>query len=386
MIIVCHYDEIALKGKNRIYFEKILIENIKNKLSREISDNCFKYVKRISGRIIIEADKSISAEKFLILREIFGITSFSFAEETLQDMEEIKQKCWNMLKNKEFETFRITASRSEKNFFLKSEEINREIGAFVVKKSNKKVKLKDADINCHIELVNKRAFSYVDKYKGAGGLPVSSAGKALVLLSGGIDSPVASYFALKRGVQVDYIHFHSLPFTSQASNDKVFELVKKLKKFQNKSKIFLIPLASIQKEVVLKCPEKLRIVLYRRMMLRIAEKVAQRNKYLAIYTGESVSQVASQTLENIFAIGEAVKIPILRPLIGFDKADIIEKALQIGTYEISILPHEDCCTRFMPKHPETRGKINEVYEAEKLLDIEKLTKEAISNMEIKIVK
>lgn len=385
MIIVCHYNEIALKGKNRTYFEKILVENIKRKIENEISPQAVEYIKRISGRIIIKPRENITKEKFFILKDVFGITNFSFAQECSQDMQEIKEACWKILKEKSFETFRITASRSEKNFFLKSDEINREVGGFIVEKNKKKVRLKNPDTECFIELVNEKAFIHADKHKGAGGLPVNSSGKALVLLSGGIDSPVAAYFALKRGVKVDYVHFHSLPYTSAASNDKVISLAKKLKKFQRKSKIFMVPLAPIQKEVLLKCPEKLRIILYRRMMLKIAEKIAQKNRYLAIYTGESVAQVASQTLENIFIINEAIKMPIFRPLIGFDKSDIIQKAQKIGTYEISILPHEDCCTRFMPNHPETRGKLTEVYLAEEKLDVDKLIEEALDNMEIKIV-
>lgn len=385
MIIVCHYNEIALKGKNRTYFEKILVENIGRKIENEISPQAVEYIKRISGRIIIKPRENITKEKFFILKDVFGITNFSFAQECSQDIQEIKETCWEILKEKSFETFRITASRSEKNFFLKSDEINREVGGFIVEKNKKKVRLKNPDTECFIELVNEKAFIHADKHKGAGGLPVNSSGKALVLLSGGIDSPVAAYFALKRGVKVDYVHFHSLPYTSAASNDKVISLAKKLKKFQRKSKIFMVPLAPIQKEVLLKCPEKLRIILYRRMMLKIAEKIAQKNRYLAIYTGESVAQVASQTLENIFIINEAIKMPIFRPLIGFDKSDIIQKAQKIGTYEISILPHEDCCTRFMPNHPETRGKLTEVYLAEEKLDVDKLIEEALDNMEIKIV-
>ena len=387
MIIVCHYDEIALKGKNRIFFEKILIENIKNKLSKEISPECFEYVERISGRIIVKTGKKkFTREKYLVIGNIFGITGFAFAKEEIIDIAKIKAICWEMLKNEEFKTFRITASRSEKNFHLNSEEINREIGAFIVEKSGKKVSLKNAEKECFIELVNKRAFIYVDTHKGAGGLPVGSAGRALVLVSGGIDSPVASYFALKRGVQVDYIHFHSVPYTSEASNDKVLELVRILSKFQNKSKIFLVPLADIQKEIVLKCPDKLRIILYRRMMLRIAQRAALNKKYMAIYTGEAVSQVASQTLENISVINSVAEIPVLRPLIGFDKIEIIKKSQEIGTYDISILPHEDCCTRFMPKSPETKGKIDEVIEAENNLEIEDLIKRALESMEIILVR
>jgi len=386
MIVICHYNEIALKGKNRNFFEKILLENIKLKIERNISLDSIEYIKRISGRIIIKPKEGILEEQFCFLNSIFGITGFSFAQEFDQDMDKLKEACWNILEKREFDSFRITASRSEKNFFLTSNEINIEIGAFIVEKKCKKVDLKNPDVECFIELVNNRAFVYMEKRAGVGGLPVGASGRALVLMSGGIDSPVAAYFALKRGVAVDYIHFHSLPYTSAASNEKVIDLVGELKRFQNKSKIFMVPLAPFQKEVLMHCPEKLRIILYRRMMLRIAEKIARNNKYLALYTGESVAQVASQTLENIFVIGDVVKIPILRPLIGFDKEDIIKKAQEIGTYEISILPHDDCCTRFMPKHPETRGKIGEIYQAEDNLNVDKLIEEALANIEVRVVK
>ena len=386
MIIVCHYDEIALKGKNRIFFERILIENIKNKLTQEISGECFDYVKRISGRIIVAIREDFTDKNYSFMGDIFGITSFSIAQEEEIDMDKIKRVCWKMLKSRNFDTFRITASRSEKNFPLTSEGINREIGSYIVEKSKKRVKLKNPDIECFVELVNKRAFIYADVYRGQGGLPVGSAGKALVLISGGIDSPVASYFALKRGVGVDFIHFHSIPYTSQASNDKIIEIVRQLKKFQKKAKVYFVPLADIQKEIVLKCPEKFRVILYRRMMMRIAERVAKSQKYQALYTGEAVSQVASQTLENIAVINDATKIPILRPLIGFDKLEIIKKAQEIGTYEISILPHDDCCTRFMPKNPETRGKLEDVLLAEKNLDVQAMIENALNNTEIKLIK
>jgi len=382
MLIVCHYSEIALKGKNRNFFEGVLMKNIVNKIEREISQEAIEYIKKISGRIIVKIKDGFKEEDFFVLKDVFGLNHFSFAEELEQDLEKIKKVSWEIVKEEKFETFRITTSRSEKDFPMTSEEINREIGGYVLEKCGKKVQLKNADIEVFIEMVNKKAFLFAKKIEAAGGMPVSSSGKALVLMSGGIDSPVAAYYALKRGVQTDYIHFHSLPYTSTASNDKVIELVKKLRKFQNKGKIFMVPLAPIQKEIVMKCPEKFRILLYRRMMVRIAQEIAKQAKYKALYTGESVAQVASQTLENIAIVNEAAEIPILRPLIGFDKADIIKKAQEIGTYEISIIPHEDCCTRFMPKKPETKGKIAEVLKAEESLEIKKLVGEALGGVEM----
>ncbi|EKE21983.1 MAG: hypothetical protein ACD_7C00086G0035 [uncultured bacterium] len=384
MIILCHYDEIALKGKNRDYFEKKLVENIDSRLRKEFGENNFWKVRKLAGRIVVEIKKDleIEKEKLLILKEVFGIVNFSFALESAQDIEELKKTCGELLADKVFDSFRITASRADKNFPLTSQEINKEIGAFIWEKTKAQVKLKDAQTECFIELANRRAFVYVDKIQGAGGLPVGSGGRVLALLSGGIDSPVAAYYILKRGARVDFIHFHSLPYTSMASNEKVLALAQELSKFQGRAKVFMVPFAKIQQQIVLNCPEKLRVVLYRRLMMKIAEAVAIKNKSLALVTGEVLSQVASQTLENIFVTDNSISLPIFRPLIGFDKIEIIKKSQEIGTYETSILPHEDCCTRFVPKHPETKANLEEVKLAEEKLDVNELVRGAIEEMEI----
>lgn len=384
--IICHYGEIGIKGKNRNFFEQALLNNIRRKLSEEIPGS-FERAQKISGRIIIQlSTKGMRNKKSVqkILENIFGIVYFAFSAESVQDLETLKKDCLNLIQTGRHKTFRITAQRSKKDFPLTSQEINQEIGAYVVDKTKKKVNLKKPGINCFIEIVDQYAFLYSKKIKGAGGMPVGTGGKALVLLSGGIDSPVAAYYGLKRGIKTFFLHFHSIPYTSPASIEKVKKLASSLKKFQAPQEIFLIPFAEIQKEIMMKTPPKLRVVLYRRMMLKIAEKIAEKNNFLAIITGDSAGQVASQTLENIKAIEEAVVIPVLRPLIGFDKEEIIEKAKIIGTFEISILPHEDCCTRFIPKHPETKADIGEVKKAEKNLDTVKMVQEAIRN--IKLVK
>ena len=391
LTFIIHYNEIGLKGKNREWFEKILVRNIREKLKKEGWSDF--EVQRIFGRIVLKFSKvkntDISAEKKVkkILGSIFGIANFSPAEEVSQEMKVLKKACWNFLKDKRFKTFRITTQRSNKNFPMTSEEINREVGGYIFdklveKKLKPKVSLKNPDEECRIEIVEKRAFIYATKCVGLGGMPVGTSGKALAMLSGGIDSPVAGYYGLKRGVKMDFIHFHSLPYTSTASNEKVEALAKKLLQFQINAKIFMVPFAKIQQEIVMKCPEKLRVIMYRRLMLRIAEKIAGREKYLALYSGESVAQVASQTLENILATNDAVNITVLRPLCGFDKSEIIARAQKIGTYEISILPHEDCCTRFVPKHPETRADLSAVRKAEKELDLEKIIREAIEGTEV----
>jgi len=383
--IICHYNEIALKGRNRNFFENRLARNIEKKLS-EKNPGCFQCVKIYPGRIAIKLQKESqkkSASIRSVLENIFGLTNFSFALESDLDLERISRDCLDLINRKKFKNFRISAQRSDKRFPSTSQKINERIGAYIAQKTGKKVKLKKPEVDCRIEILERSSFIYLKKYKGPEGLPVGTGGKALTLLSGGFDSPVAAYYAIRRGVETDFVHFHSRPYTSAASLEKVEGLAKVLKKYQDTATVYFVPFAGIQKEIFMHSPQKLRVILYRRMMLRIAEAIATKKKYLALYTGDSVGQVASQTLENIKAIEEAVKIPILRPVIGFNKIEIIEKAKQIGTYEISAIPHDDCCLRFIPKHPETRANIDEVKRAEKNLLIAKMTKTALQKMEVK---
>jgi len=248
------------------------------------------------------------------------------------------------------------------------------------KKSKVRVDLKNPDITCFIELVEKYAFLYLEKIKGWGGLPVGVSGKAISLLSGGIDSPVASFLAMKRGLNLIFLHFHALPYTNKASIDKVKKIVETLNKFQPKLKLYLVPFAEIQKEILLKTPSPLRVIFYRRMMFRIAEKIAEKEKIKAIITGENLGQVASQTLENLKVIEKATNLLVLRPLIGEDKLEIIEKAKEIGTYDISILPYQDCCSRFLPEHPQTKANLEVVEKAERKLRVENLIKKALKDL------
>ncbi len=386
--IICHYGEIALKGKNRKFFEEKLVENIKLSLKKDY----FQFVKRISGRIIIKLSKKSKSENkegIKIRKEIteslsnvIGISHFSFADNCKQEIKQIKNKSFELLKDKKFKTFKISTRRSEKKFPYSSQEINEKIGDFILKKiKGVKVKLKNPDITCFITLVENYAFLYLKKNKGQCGLPVGVSGKAISLLSGGIDSPVASFLAMKRGLKLVFLHFHALPYTGRESIEKAKRIVKTLKKFQPKTKLYLIPFADIQKEILLNAPSKLRVILYRRMMLRIAEKIAHKEKAKAIVSGENLGQVASQTLENLSLINQTTNLLILRPLIGMDKNEIIEKAKEIGTFEISILPHQDCCSRFLPKHPETKGTLKEIEKAERKLKIENLIKKALKNLE-----
>lgn len=376
MYIVCHYHEIALKGKNRKFFENKLVENIKKSLPR----GSFEFVKRISGRIIIKLNDIGLKNKKKIensLKNVFGIVNFSFTDVCEPKIKMIKKKALEMLKLKRFKTFRISAQRSDKKFPLTSQQVNEKIGAFIVKNLKKDVKLDKPGINCFIEITEKQAFLYTKKINGPGGLPVGTGGRAAVLLSGGIDSPVAAYLIIKRGVTVSFVHFHAHPYTDKASIEKVKSIIKILNKFQFNSRLYLVAFADIQKKILLKTFSKLRVILYRRFMLRIAEEIAKKEKALALVTGDSIGQVASQTLSNIYVIGKSTSLPVLRPLIGFDKEEIINLAKKIKTFNISILPHQDCCARFLPRHPETKADLREVKLEEKKLDIKELVKDAL---------
>lgn len=374
--IICHYHEIGLKGKNRKFFEEKLVENIKKTLPK----GAFEFVKRISGRIIVKLnEKGVKKEKEIkkVLKNVLGMVYFAFAVECKQEILSIKKKALEILRKKRTKSFRVSTKRSKKEFPLTSQQINEKVGEFIVKKLKKKVNLDKPGTTCFIEIVEKYAFLYTAKIKGYGGLPVGVSAKAVVLISGGIDSPVASFLAMKRGIKVIFVHFHSAPYTNKASIEKVKRIVGLLNKFQFKSKLYLIPFASIQKEILLKVPSSLRIILYRRFMMRLAQKVAQKEKAQTLITGDSVGQVASQTLENIKVISQAVTFPILRPLICQNKEEIITLAKKIGTFDISILPHQDCCARFLPAHPETKARLKEVELAEKKLNVKNLVEKAL---------
>lgn len=363
--VIVHYGEIGLKGKNRPFFEKKLVENIRKILGK----GNFASVKRQSGRIIIKFGKKFNQE-FVEekMKNVFGVANFSFGYETELDLKKIGTLAFEFLENKKFSSFKVQASRANKKFHLNSQRINEIVGAFLKKRLGKKVDLERPGKTVFVEIGNNSAFLYFEKIKGLGGLPVGVSGKAVSMLSGGIDSPAASFKCMKRGLRLVFAHFHSHPFTNKGSIEKVKRIAGILDRYQKYSKLYLIPFAKIQEDIVKKTDPRLRVVLYRRTMHRIAEKIAKNEGAKAVVTGESLGQVASQTLENIFAINEAAKMPVLRPLIGEDKNEIIELAKKIGTYEISIEPHQDCCTLFLPKRPETRADMNIVKKEEKKID------------------
>ncbi len=375
--IVCHYSEIALKGRNRKFFEERMIKNIK----RVLDATLFFSVKRISGRIIIELTgkgKKKKEEIKEMLKFVFGISGFSFCVNVPQNITSIEEKVFEILKKEKFKTFKISSKRSDKFFPLSSRQLNEKLGGYVLNNmKNVTVDLTHPDIVCFVEIVEKYAFIFTQKNKGSGGLPSGSGGKAISLLSGGIDSPVASFETMRRGVELVFIHFHSYPETPQASIDKVRELVEILSRYQGKSKLYLSPISDLQREIVLKGSEKLRVILYRRAMLGIAKEIAQKEKAQVLVTGDSIGQVASQTIENIRAVESGLNMPIIRPLACRDKESIVKEAERIGTFDISILPHNDCCSRFLPRSPETRANLKEVLEQDEKVGIKKLIQKAV---------
>lgn len=384
--IICHYAEIGLKGKNRNFFEKKLADNIKRAL-KDLGVDIG--ITMASGSIIVNLN-SISQDEIMMIKKCLsltpGIYHFSFAISVDPDLETFKKESFDLLKDEDFNSFKIDTKRSDKSYPVKSMEVNKEVGAFIVDKFSKAVKMDDPDVVIFIEIIREKrgetkAFIFKDKTKGIGGLPVGSSSRALSLMSGGIDSPVASFLTMKRGVKNEFIHFHSYPFTSKESINKVKDIIRVMNKIQFESIIHWVPFADAQKEIVASVPAPLRIVMYRRFMMRIASKIAYKKNIPALVTGDSIGQVGSQTLENIRTISEASKLPILRPLSGMDKEEIIDIAKGINTFDISIRPCEDTCSRFMPNNPTTKADLNDVRSAEEAIDIDRMIDECINQTE-----
>lgn len=378
---LCHYSEIGLKKGNRAYFERILAQNIRRSIKALLPESDFS-IQKTNKRFIIEFADSVNHDLVrTALSRVFGIVNYAHVLVVEPELAAIASAAVQLVSKKEGNTFAIVTRRADKGFPLNSQQVNVEVGARVVEATKKGVNLTQPDITCHIEIMKSKVLVYVDKRPGPGGLPVGSSGKVLVLLSGGFDSAVASYFILKRGAKCAFIHYHSYPYTNKASQEKVVELAQKMNQFQFQSTLYMVPFAETQEDIVFNVAERYRVILYRRFMMRIAERLARRENFKAIVTGESLGQVASQTLENLGAIEQVTTLPILRPLIGMDKNEIIQVAREIGTYEISVKPHDDACTRFMPKHPETRAKIESILEAEQNLDVQGMVEKAFEKIE-----
>ena len=382
--ILCHYAEVGLKLGNRRFFENWLMKNIKAALNRTIPDKKYT-VRRLYGRIIIELDDNLTTSRKEITKALsstFGIAYFAFARYVAQEIKGIREMTLAALQDKEFETFKIKTRRPDQRFLFTAQQVNEDVGAFILSKMDKTVQLKDPDVTCYIDIVQGAVYVYTEKTPGPGGLPTGANGKAVGLLSGGIDSPVASLLTMKRGAAVTFVHFHSVPMTTEESIEKVKQIITVLSRYQTRIHLYLVALTPIQKEILLKTKEKYRIILYRRFMFRIAEIIAHKEKARAIVTGESLGQVASQTLDNIAAIGEVSSMPILRPLIGLDKLEIINLAKRYGTYDISILPDQDCCSLFLPRSPATKAKTQFVEAEEENLAVDKLIQDAINSIHI----
>ena len=373
---VVHYAELAIKGKNRPLFERILIENITKSIKGLKADG----VKRKYGRIIVNLKEDSKIEEIKEkLSKVPGISSYSPALKSSHETKDMAKKALELLK--ESKSFYIKVKRSFKQHPLKSLEIAKEVGTIIFEKTSVPVDFVEPEITIFLEVIESGTYIYTEKNEGIGGLPVSVSGKVIVLLSGGIDSPVASFLTLKRGCKNIYVHFHSEPYTKESSRSKVEKLANIISEYQGQTKIYMVPLIDIQKEIMLKTDKQYRVILYRRFMFKIAEALARKNKAKALVTGENLGQVASQTIENIHSIHSIVSLPVIQPLITYDKQEIINLAQKIGTYETSIEPHEDCCSLFLPKHPATKSDLKTVEMEEQKLDVESLIKDALKKTE-----
>ncbi len=377
--ILVRYAEIALKGKNRGLFEQQLQNNIKEALAGFQAD-----VKKIQGRFLVSGPEEERDKILGRLSKVFGVASVSAVEETGLDMEDIKELALKMAGrvSGDQEEFRVETRRPNKHFPYPSPEVCRLVGAYLQEHiPHLKVNLEQPDFTIFIEISHQKVFLYLDRLEGPGGLPVGITGKALLLLSGGIDSPVSGWLGMKRGLTIEALHFHSYPFTSRRSQEKAVDICRKLASAGGRITLHMINMASIQKALRAQCPEDLAIILLRRMMLRLAEKLSAERGLQALLTGESLGQVASQTLESIMVTQQATGMLILRPLLGMDKKEIVNKAAEIETYDISIRPYEDCCTLFLPRNPVTRPKLEAVENQEKKLDLAGLLAETLETLE-----
>jgi thiamine biosynthesis protein ThiI len=373
--VIAHYQEIALKGKNRPWFLQRLVRNLRELLA----DLSVREVRTPMGRIDIVFDRE---EDWPELRErlsrTFGLANFSLARRAPLDVDAIGDQILAQLPPGDVPSFRIAVRRADKRFPLSSPEVERVLGRRVQEARHWKVDLTRPGLVIWVELVPGEAFYHFGKLPGPGGLPVGTSGRVAVLLSGGIDSPVAAWRMMHRGCHVTLIHFHSYPFLSRTSQDKARDLARVLTRFQLRSRLYLVPFGELQRQITLTVPGALRVVVYRRMMFRIAERLAYRVRAQALATGEVIGQVASQTLENMAVISAAAGLQVLRPLVGMDKEEITAESERLGTYPISIVPDEDCCTLFTPRHPATRARPREVDDAERSLPIGEMVQAAVS--------
>jgi thiamine biosynthesis protein ThiI len=377
--VVVHYQEIALKGNNRPWFVARLARNLR--LATKGAG--VREVRVLMGRIELVLDDTA---EWSAVRErvatVFGIANFARAGTAPLDVAAVADAILADLGDVQTASFRVSARRADKRFPLTSPQIEREVGGRIREAKGWTVDLARPQLTIHVEALTDAAFYYFGKEPGAGGLPAGTSGRVACLLSGGIDSPVAAWRMMRRGCRVLFVHFHSYPILSRASQEKARELVALLTRYQYDSRLFLVPFGEIQQRVVLGVAPPLRVVVYRRLMLRIAEAIGRRHRAQALVTGDVVGQVASQTLENMAAINSVVTLPVLRPLVGMDKDEITAEAERLGTYPISIIPDQDCCTLFTPRHPATKARLADVERAEAALDIDAMVNQAVASAAI----
>jgi thiamine biosynthesis protein ThiI len=377
--IVIHYQEIALKGKNRPWFIARLVRNIR----QATQDLDVQDVRVLMGRIELVLGPAASWEAVRDrLRDVFGIGNFARAGRAPLDVDAIAREILDDLGPDNPASFRVSARRADKRFPLTSPQIEREVGGRIKEARGWTVNLDAPALTIHVEALSTDAFYFFGKERGPGGLPVGASGRVVALLSGGIDSPVASWRMMRRGCRVLFVHFHSYPILSRASQEKARELARMLTRFQFHSRLFLVPFGELQQKVVLSVAPPLRVVIYRRLMLRIAERIARQERAQALVTGEVVGQVASQTIENLSVIGSVATLPVLRPLVGMDKEEITVEAQRLGTYPVSIIPDQDCCTLFTPRHPATKARRFAVEEAEQSLAIDEMIESVVRTSSI----
>ena len=375
-LILIKYGELTTKKANRNFFIKTLDNNIKKILKGEdieiTKDRVRMYIKVFSN-----IDKVV--EK---LKKVFGIHGIVICTKTNNNIEDIKETVEKLLKEKSFKTFKVNTKRADKKYPIHSMEMNNIIGGHILKNFDVTVDVHNPEITVNIEIRLEGTFIYTDEVKGAGGYPVGIQGNGLLMLSGGIDSPVAGYLALKRGVNIECLYFESPPHTSEEAKNKVVKLASILNEYSSNVKVHIIKFTKIQEEIYKNVQDSYIITIMRRMMYRIATEYAKKNNFKIIVNGESIGQVASQTLDSMIVINNVTNMPVIRPVACFDKLEIIDIAKKIGTYETSILPYEDCCTIFLPKHPVINPRLDKCLLYEKLFDYEKLIEEAINNVEI----
>jgi tRNA uracil 4-sulfurtransferase len=374
--VLIRYHEIALKKGNRQYFTELLKRN----LLAAVKDLGAKEIRSLPARLLLSFKQDIDLE--IVAQRVgtvFGVANFSLVERTARDIDVLRSRILESINGTHFSSFRIETQRGDKTFPLTSPEINRQLGAAVKEKSGARVDLMNAEFTVTVEILPRDAFVGCNKIPGAGGLPVGASGRLVSLISGGIDSPVAAYRMMQRGCRLIFVHFHSAPYLDNTSQEKVRRLVTTLTRHQFLSRLYLVPFGEIQRQIVASVARPLRVILYRRMMLRIAEAIARKEKAKALVTGESLGQVASQTLDNMVVVQQAARLPILRPLVGMDKQEIIDQARRIGTFDISSIPDQDCCQLFVPKHPATKARFTDVEQDETKFDVNELVLYGVDN-------